>query len=357
MGRSSRTPYLLLALLLFLWTSLPISNANRLRSCAVAALSPAWNFADSLKCYLSDRPLPGNRREKPAKSSGLALENEMLKSQIELLKEWALYDDKINTAAKDELSSRRQYLADLIERQSRALAGRVIYRDPSSWSNSLWVGIGEEDNRAFGSQVICRNSPVVAGRSLIGVVDYVGKRQSRVRLITDSGLSPAVRVARDASIHKEIRELIDALSDRLQGKEESLKILAYLKETLGPTPTEAFLAKGELQGQGAVFWKSRPTLKGTGFNCDYPDAESPARDLRTGRPLTGAGLPTPLIQVGDHLITSGLDGIFPAGLSVAIVSYVKPLLEGGFSYDIEAVPTASNLNDLKVVFVLPPLSD
>ena len=62
------------------------------------------------------------------------------------------------------------------------------------------------------------------------------------------------------------------------------------------------------------------------------------------------------MQNGDLLITTGLDGIFPAGLLVARVSKVHDLEEGAYSYRIEAKPTCLMLSELQVVFVLPPIS-
>ena len=64
----------------------------------------------------------------------------------------------------------------------------------------------------------------------------------------------------------------------------------------------------------------------------------------------------PLIEEGDLLVTSGLDGLFPKGISVAITTKVMPLKQGSFAYEIEAQPTAPSLNDLKFVFILPSLS-
>jgi cell shape-determining protein MreC len=53
-------------------------------------------------------------------------------------------------------------------------------------------------------------------------------------------------------------------------------------------------------------------------------------------------------------MTTGLDGIFPPGFRVGIVSSVKTLKEGASSYEIEAVSTAGNLDLITHVFVLPP---
>lgn len=126
---------------------------------------------------------------------------------------------------------------------------------------------------------------------------------------------------------------------------------------MGKTGEEEYLAKGELHGSSAPFWRSRGiSLKGIGFNFDYPDEEGPSRDLKNGRPTGNSAGAIPLLKEGDLLVTSGLDGVFPQGLLVATVSSIAPLKEGSYAYEIEARPLASNLNDLQAVFILPSLS-
>ena len=68
-----------------------------------------------------------------------------------------------------------------------------------------------------------------------------------------------------------------------------------------------------------------------------------------------SGLAIPLIQVHDLLVTTGIDGVFPPGLRVAEVKKVFPLSEGAYTYEIEAIPTAGNLNNLQHVFIIPPV--
>lgn len=352
MNRTLSFPYFLLSLFLLGWISLSQNATDQLRSSAVGALTFAWHSAEQIKAYLSDRPIGKTKLPESTESASLKLENQKLKNQIEELKEWILYDAKLR-------HERRPFLAELIAHQLHAIPASVIYRDPSSWSSSVWIGVGEIDNKTLGFPLIARNSPVVEGDSLIGVIDYVGKRQSRVRLITDSGLSPAVRVLRMQKL-TELEPLIDALCNKLKDSYEFLEFvnpLQQLKSKLHVCETEVFLAKGELHGDGAPLWRSmQPILKGFGFNYDYPDEKGPARTLRTGRPLFGSEQALPLIVEGDRLVTSGLDGVFPLGLSVADVTKVFPLNEGSFSYEIEARPTAPSIGDLKIVFVLPPLS-
>lgn len=291
------TSFWRVACFLFAWASLSHPVAERARVFALCAFTPAIKLALGVKEYLQDRPLAQNKKHSTTGQAELEIENQKLKAELELAKEWILQLTQPNEKIPNELFR-------LFEMRSQAIPALVIYRDPATWSNTFWIGVGEEENEKIGYPVVRRNSPVVLGNSLVGIVDFVGRRQSRVRLITDSSLTPAVRVFRNSE----------------------------------------YLAKGELSGNGAPFWHTRtPILKGVGFNYDFSDKEGKERDLRSDS----------LIVKGDHLVTSGLDGVFPKGISVAVVSKVFPLKEGSFAYEIEADPTASDINDLKVVFVLP----
>lgn len=213
-------------------------------------------------------------------------------------------------------------LVDFFEYKFDFIPAEVIFRSPMTWNSSLWVNVGWENNKSREKDIIVKNSPVVVGTSVVGVVDYVGARQSRIRLITDSGLRPSVRVKR----------VVDS--------------------------TVRLLAKGELHGSSHPMLRSEAQiLHGIGFNYDFPDSEGPARDLRTGKPLNfGTKHPNmPIIKIDDLLVTTGLDGVFPAGLNVASVTRVKPLKEGDYYFEIEAKPSAESLFELSFVFILPPV--
>ena len=62
-----------------------------------------------------------------------------------------------------------------------------------------------------------------------------------------------------------------------------------------------------------------------------------------------------MIAAGDILISSGLDGVFPGGLPIAIVTAVDSLEEGAFSYTINARLLAGDLDEIEHVRVLPSL--
>lgn len=241
------------------------------------------------------------------------------------------------------------------------LVGKVIFRTVHSWNSTVWIDIGYENNPKNGPCIIAKNSPVLSGNSVVGVVDYVGEKTSLVRLITDSGLNPAVRVSRGAAQKARLLPLIQELeitlckdSSLFENKELQTNLateLLRLKRKISSlTDTKKFFAKGELQGSGEPLYRSSGAhLKGVGFNYDFSDSKGPAKGLRP------QALDEPMIQVGDLLVTSGLDGIFPEGLHVAIVESLSPLREGAYSYELIAKPTALNILDLSYVSVIAPV--
>ena len=308
--------------------SLPKKSTERLQGTVVAMLSPFWNS------LLDARPSSeGNENGNLQK---LQLENALLREEIlhiknviqhelDLLNEMkSLVNSDENALSTKSLKKRHSYeLQKLLKIALEIVPARIIYRSPSSWNSSVWINVGTDTNKDLGIETIARNSPVLVGTTVVGVIDYVGKRQARVRLITDPELTPSVRVSRPAN-------------------EEGNQPL--------------YLAKGEIRGSGKQLWRTQKReLIGVGFNYDF--ADDPARDLRTGRP-DGSSLDTPsvaIVQAGDLLVTTGLDGIFPADLPVATVSKVYPLKEGDYYYELEAIPVVEDLDSLSLVFVIPPV--
>jgi rod shape-determining protein MreC len=348
--------YIFLAAILFCWINIPIHVSDGLRSFSVASLAPAWDGAKGIRKYLSDRPTFSAVHKNDKEIAHLELENAMLRSQMERIAEWLgdekrvieqadLYE-KMNQASKNNpyFARRAKHLQDLLQSELMAMPAVVIYRDPSSWGSSLWINVGEEDNQVLGKQIIAKNSPVVSGCALVGVVDYVGKKQSRVRLISDSGLSPAVRAIRGSIRNEEIVSKIDSLIELLPENEILVQNLQAIKQELDAK--EFYLAKGELHGSGSPLWRARSSsLKGIGFNFDYTDVEGSAPKS------------VPLLKRGDLLVTTGFDGVFPPDLRVGVVKEVKAPKPGGFSYEIEVHPIVDTMSDLESLFVLPPRGD
>lgn len=309
MRKTRLYPYLFLFTVMILIISLPLSLSEKIRNGVIATLSPLWKSLSELKFQGShsfETTLPNPHVKQVTGQEEilrLELENKLLYAEIIQLRDLV-----------EHLPTHKTY--------PQAIPARIIYRSPNSWHSTLWINLGSEDNEKLLNPILGHNSPVLVGSSVIGVIDYVGKNQSRVRLITDSGLTPSVRVVRKQN-----------------------------EETL-------FLAKGELTGAGKPAWRSNGhVLHGIGFNYDFDDEKGPARDLRTGEPLAEKEKypAVPLLAVGDQLVTTGMDGVFPPELNVAVITKLYPLKEGDYFYELEAEPTAGKLDDLSLVFILPPI--
>jgi len=367
--------------------SLPLSTAKRFRSLTSRMLAPLWRMA-SYQVVASTHPNEAAEAEtlrqplsEQEKESVLALENQQLREEIRRLLHLLDLEQEITDTVGWEVSSTadRQRYQEAMQRRHRerkklatftldSLPARVIYRSPSLWYGSLWIDVGEDDNRSLGRTVVAQNSPVVVGQSLIGVVDLVNAKQSRVRLITDAGLCPAVRAVRGDPQRQLLARRIDLVASQLAHEEglfhssdqrhATLEALLDIREQLMREEHTWCLAKGELRGSGRPLWRKQgAVLRGVGFNYDFADEEGPARDLVSGvSEHAGKEWPVqPIVQLGDILVTTGLDGVLPAGLRVAEVTHLAPLREGDYFYELEARPTAGDLDHLSLVSVLPPL--
>lgn len=354
MKRKNPLPYFIIFCSVLLLVSLPLRYSESIRGAVFAVFAPFFEL-------FSKNSQPSLETE----NQRLLIENSLLREETNRLQEILRQDILASKFLKQkDVVKKYTHLSTLI---SHAAPAKVIYRVSSAWNSSLWINVGKADNDAYGHEIIAKNSPVVVGLSLVGVVDYVGKHQSRVRLITDPGLTPSVRISRGKRYNRILAQNIDLFLDVLAEREdlfpkieEKIDFVASLEKIqkkINKGGQEQFLAKGELCGSCKAAWKSRGTvLSGIGFNYDYADDEGPARDLRTGAPQDGSGLaPTPLIKANDLLVTTGMDGVFPAGIPVATVSKVFPLQEGDYYYEIEAIPTAGDMEELTWVTVIPPL--
>jgi rod shape-determining protein MreC len=388
MRRKRSTPYFFLIGIFFLILSLPPKASDGMRSFAITSLAPSWRGIDFIKksCLKLGAVIPtvsGGTALSP-EALQLRAENEKLRREVEKTKEWLVFEGRLQGQIerlktlishqseepqwKEFLVRRSKQLAHVLDMQLHAMPARVIFRDPALWSSFVWVGVGERDNEALGKAIVAKNSPVISGSSIVGVVEYVGKSASRVRLITDSRLVPSVRAVRGSRQNRQLLEQLEAFFSQLQtrgdlfsSKEEIdllMHSLAVLKSRLSQQLPDAYLAKGELSGASRPLWRLRGNrLKGVGFNFNVGDEEGEARDLRTGELLLSRKKESalPILKEGDLLITTGLDGVFPPDLNVAIVSEISPLREGACAYELEALPTAGNLSELSSVVVLPPL--
>lgn len=370
MIRKSYRAHLLIFAVLMLLMSIPVAISTNIRGAVVSYLASFWTVL-----------APSSESMHSVALQQQQLENQLLKNEILRLKELFRHEKKLNSQLnllanhplmgtplnEEELKEHHHFLRKQFQLNFKAISAKVIYRSPSSWCSSLWINVGSEDNENVKRPIVAKNSPVLIGNSVIGVVDYVGKNQCRVKLITDSGLTPSVRVARGGMQQAMYLNFFHSALDYFEGNHEAVskalttaevKSLKKILESLAPPPSH-YLAKGEIHGSSQPIWRSRGSLlKGIGFNYDFEDAYGPARDLRKGTPIGSQASKEnsiPLLQVNDLLITTGMDGVFPEGLQVATVTKIEVLKEGDYYYELEAYPTAGNLNELQFVSVISPV--
>lgn len=312
-----------LLLLLCGFLSLSKSASEPIKAGFIGAFSPYLKFISQIRPFTSSEASQSENE-----LQRLRLENQLLANEIVLLKELveqeyhllqtAQEENIVKNVPKELLSIREKELLEQFKIQLYSTPAKVIFRPLNSWTSTLIIQVGQSDNERLGRNAIGKNSPVVIGNKVVGIIDQVGKTVSLVRLITDSGLHLSVRAKRGAQL----------------------------------------LAKGTIKGEGRPFLRGkRMVLNGSNFNYDFPDQEGPARDLRSGMPLTGdqKEAAVPILLTNDLLITTGMDGIYPKGLEVGYVKKILPLKEGDFSYEVEAIPALGNLESLSLVFVLPPV--
>ncbi|MGZ3732779.1 MAG: rod shape-determining protein MreC [Parachlamydiaceae bacterium] len=358
MKKKSLLPYLLLFCVILVLMSRSKFAADQIRGLTAAVFSPLWQWMTPTKQENSDLL--------KLQTENQLLKNELLRSH-QLLKETFYLKKELHQLFGDINSDSYNARQHILKKRLEAIPAHVIYRASASWNSFFWINVGASTNQTLNRQVVMKNSPVVVGNSLVGVIDYVGQRQSRVRLITDSGLYPAVRAVRGNPQGIRLVETIHVLLDNLaeyeglfdstEAKEQLIGQLEKTQEALHKQQETFYLAKGELQGSSSPHKRSHGNLlKGVGFNYDFADDKGPARDLRTGIPdgESYSKEPIPLLKVHDLLVTTGMDGLFPEGLHVAEVISVEPLEEGAYYYQLQAKPTAGNLDSLSLVFVMAP---
>lgn len=359
-------------------------NSERARGQSAAVAAPLWKKLLSLKHYLVNpsQPLPWNHFSIEEEKQHLELENQLLAIEIAYLQK-QLHEQQLLSIQMaqiapympeeiknltDDHQKGVQSAFKVMQKRVHALPARIISRSLDTWNSFLWIDIGDSANGEHASPIVAKNSPVVIGKAAVGVIDYVCTNQSRVRLITDSHLTLSVRALRGGEQEFLLYEQIENLLMQIKNKrnppfstEEQTRLILLLKNfqsKLQPFKKTWHLAKGKLQGSIQSAKIGHPILlKGTGFNYDFFDEKGESRDLRTGKlNKSSQGEGMSILKVDDLLVTTGMDGIFPAGFQVATVTKVGSLKEGDYFYDLEATPLAGTLEELSLVFVLSPNS-
>ena len=380
MQRKFIATYLIIFATLLGMMSLSRSSTEKIRGQSVAWAAPIWENVLTFKHFILHpfQPSPFNTLSSEEEKLRLQLENQLLQTEnaflhMQLNEQLLLISQAadISSAEPDaartlEKSKTIQKKLKMLEQRRKSLPARVIFRSFDAWHQALWIDVGESSNQSEKDPTVALNSPVVIGSAIVGIIDYVGKEQSRVRLITDSRLNPSVRASRGGEQDYHLNEQIESLLHQMAFKKQIplspddhaqlSQLLSKLKEGLQPFKRSWYLAKGELSGSLSSSRIGQAiTLAGTGFNYDFPDEEGDSRDLRSGKSMQNAkDQAVPILRINDILVTTGMDGVFPAGFQVAIVTRIGLLKEGDYFYDLEARPIAGPLEELSLVFVLPP---
>ncbi len=158
--------------------SLPQTGADKIRSSTVMSVAPLLMYRTATS---------GSARDSQEIKS-LELENLQLRTQLDLVYDWISSEKRLreqaeqlrlmgteSAIAKEFVVRRSEEMKSLLQKQTMGAYGKIVYRDPGSWNSSCWIDVGEENNISLGKTIIAKNSPVVSGASLIGVVEYVGK--------------------------------------------------------------------------------------------------------------------------------------------------------------------------------------
>lgn len=246
-----------------------------------------------------------------------------------------------------------------LKKKLMGVRANVVFRDQRPLSTGLWIDRGQKDNERLGADIICKNSAVIKGDCIIGLVEEVLETKSYVRLITDPNVVVSVRSQRGSMQKLTLLQSIESLRDALKqlphlnefskSHPSVKKELDDLQIAIQESRLEGMYAKGEISGsKGSSFRTMDQTLTGTGFNMEFSDAEGLGVNLHDKEKLT-------LLQMGDTLVTTGLDGIFPANLRVGTVTKIEPLKEGAYYYNLDAKPLVNLTYDLAHLEVLPPI--
>lgn len=290
------------------------------------------------------------KRGEPRAQTPYELEIERLRGQVAYYADWFASDKVIREEAallaalegkkpqEEALRRRAREIRTRLSAELRSEPARILCRDPAPWGQTVWI-----ERRP--NSAIHRDSPVLVSGVLVGIVDWISRDRARVRLLTDPTVVPAVRVMRGGAQDRALLETAQSLRAQLSARpdlgDEWTARLDPMINRLKPRLEEEYGAKGELCGALLKGWRGgTPLLNGVGFNYDFADEEG-ERSVKSS------------VQTGDLLITSGFDGIFPAGLRVATVETVETVGRGPLQVKARSlVPDWANLGS---VTVLPPL--
>src|SRR3990167_1576357 len=254
------------------------SFGEKMRSHSIGWASYLWQIGSRIKGESSSA-----LKNAEIRIADLQRENLFLLEQVENIKTWLLHKDRIEEEIahlkdlrdssfdeKDYFIRRQKQVTKILQLQMMALPAKVIYREPSSWSSFIWLNLGEKQNKILEKKIVAKNSPVVVGQTLVGLVEEVYEDRAKVRLITDSRLFLSVRAIRGRSqslvLSKRIDDLISSMQTKpglFSSEREALEFFTFLRkiEDKGrEKEIDVYLAKGELYGASLPLWRSRGQL-------------------------------------------------------------------------------------------------
>jgi len=304
--------------------------------------------------------------------AALVVENQILKSQLAYIKEWVQAQQKVEEffselkklekaqhvalIGHEAQKKRIKIVEQFLKYFSQYALGRVIFIEPFASSSLAWIDIGENYNQQVGEMVVAKNSPVVLADQLVGVVEEVYPKFSKIRLITDPKLAIHVKAIRGKEQMKDVQAKAEDLLDCLElmkdikyeRKEELIGHLIQLAQELKIDGHDRDYALGEISGSEYSFLsKNRDQLVGTGFSLKG--------SYRQRQDDPSKGFQEIAVMKGDLLVSTGKDGVIPAGLKVGWVIEVGKASMGKSTYALRARPACQELHRLEYVQVLPPM--
>jgi len=229
------------------------------------------------------------------------------------------------------------------QEQNGGIMAQVLAREAGLWDRFVWINVGRQTEGTQG--ILSRYSPVVVGTTLVGVVDYVGRRQSLVRLVTDPSCCPAVEIS-GRSDQQGVAVLSGQLLRLLQVQQESSSRLhinaGELRRLLQALSTLTAEGAPPMQGimHGQHIESDPPLLHGELFSSGWVSHQDNIAE-------------TPWPKSGHALVTSGLDGVYPPGLLVGYLLELDVGVNTHPSCRFKAIP-AAELNALSWLTVLAP---
>ena len=275
----------------------------------------------------------------------LKTQNISLKRQIDSLYEWLLFDQKTNDLVdktealkqqanssphtKDFFLQKSEFLKNRSLAQLQSISAKVIHRTRLSWYKYCWINVGLEDNKKIGQDIVSIDSPVVQGNALIGIIDKVEKKKSRVLLITDNSNTISIQLLNKRDSNEKLVNLLKQAS--LLAKNEDRSPLLNCIDTIRkkyPTKTPHNIT-GEVNGICDLNIFNGDIMLSARLFCDPKSVK---------------------LETGDILVTSGLDEIAPQGVEVGIIADIT---EDICSYNLKLLPACDDINKVYFVSVLP----